>query len=73
MMYDRFNLLENLARRSYGQKAMAKTVHKRQPVEDETKQTQPPRGRLLVTPQAFYRKLTQREDIRAILSRLAKN
>jgi hypothetical protein len=67
--------MENGIGRSEGRIAMAKAVPISQPVEDETKQaqSQPPKVGRLVTPQAFYRKLTQREDIRAILSRLAKN
>lgn len=42
------------------------------PVGDENKKVQP-KQRRLPTPQQFYQKLVEREDIRAILSRLAKN
>lgn len=40
---------------------------------DEPKQPPQEQQRLLPTPQQFYRKLVEREDIRAILKRLANN
>lgn len=48
---------------------MEKTIP---PASDEKRQGQP-KQRRLPTPQQFYQKLVEREDIRAILSRLAKN
>jgi len=43
-----------------------------QAVIEETKQA-PIKSSAVPTPKEFYRKLTQREDIRTILKRLAKN
>lgn len=53
--------------------AMDKLVPPPQPANDEKKQAPVPAERRLPTPQQFYQKLVKRDDIRAILSRLAKN
>ena len=53
--------------------AMDKIVHPTQPTTGEKSPAPALKQRRAPTPQQFYQQLVERDDIRAILSRLAKN